>query len=126
MKANELRIGNFVIAVRCDKTEIEEKVMSVHYAGIVVTEFGWNEVKPIPINKEWLLKLGFEGNEHNKNYNLKDTIYVDLGNKEAPFCYIEVEGLDSINDFSVTHIIYVHQLQNLYFALTGEELNVKL
>jgi hypothetical protein len=56
---------------------------------------GW-EIHPIPITEDWLLNFGFEQNGH-----------------KLPI---------QLHQRGKTHIKYVHQLQNLYFALTGEEL----
>ena len=71
--------------------------------------------KPIPITEEWLLKFGFF--KHNNAYvlekpnenimNFKFSIWSD-------FTY-------NSSEFPV-ELKYVHQLQNLYFALTGNEL----
>jgi hypothetical protein len=76
--------------------------------------------KPIELTEEWLLKLGLEKIgiwtfSLNLVGNL-DLIYY-LGEKGWSI------GLKSYSDFS--NLKYVHQLQNLYFALTGEELIIK-
>lgn len=76
--------------------------------------------KPIELTEEWLLKFGFIPNKYKDEYTIcpygkntyvLDKEYTDKG--EWDFCYEEA--------YLVT-IKYVHQLQNLYFALTGEEL----
>ena len=74
--------------------------------------------KPIPITEEWLLKLGFF--KYNNAYvlekpnenimNFKFSIWSD-------FTY-------NSSEFPV-ELKYVHQLQNLYFALTGTHLKLK-
>mgnify|MGYP003463071804 FL=1 len=74
--------------------------------------------KPIPITEEWLLKFGFF--KHNNAYvlekpnenimNFKFSIWSD-------FTY-------NSSEFPV-ELKYVHQLQNLYFALTGTHLKLK-
>jgi len=67
---------------------------------------------PIPLTEEWLLKFGFD----NKCY---EVIYDNtLG------CYnfaVYNMGGDKVVCASPE---YVHQLQNLYFALSGEELTM--
>lgn len=71
--------------------------------------------KPIPLTEEWLLKFGFSEK---------------LGNWELPNFRFHInkpmnfDGFLFCEGYSVTtdKIQFVHQLQNLYFALTGEEL----
>jgi hypothetical protein len=69
--------------------------------------------EPIPLTEEWLLKFGFE--EWDKNAWQKG---FDLS----------IHKIDSIfwyNNNGINVLIkYVHQLQNLCFALTGEELTL--
>ena len=75
--------------------------------------------KPIPLTEEWLVKFGFkiEGKTWgNTNYS-KDFSGIWLQDRgELYKCTIS-------NGNKHIEIRYVHQLQNLYFALTGEELN---
>lgn len=83
----------------------------------------WNEyIKPIPLTEEWLLKFGFfvstRKNCYYKNWgtNGVELIVHDYHYKGG----FEYE-LGS-NKYKVVE--YIHQLQNLYFALTGEELTI--
>ena len=102
MKANELRTGNLIELQgkfrRLIMIDAMANVVDVSRVGLLCI----NEVKPIPLTEEWLLKFGFiwDGDIKILKGYLND--YVD-GNGEA-------------------RLKYVHQLQNLYFALTGEEL----
>ena len=122
MRANELRIGNLVaygvhpVPIKSIHTESVLK-KEVH----VYVELNENlnyycidvlEVKPIPLTEEWLLKFGFIKSSDNNYYKGdKFTIYNRFEN------FGLIGGLLSWKEFK-----YVHQLQNLYFALTGEEL----
>ena len=114
MKANELRIGNFVETKRGIS-----KVFVLTIDNVVETENKEYDVKPIPLTEEWLLKFGFEEYEFEDEifgYVLNDFGYVN----EFQFMiriFIDFEGI-----LIQKPIKYVHQLQNLYFALTGEEL----
>ena len=111
MKANELRIGNLVYLT--DKDKVWE-ILDGHE----IDECDDNPlVQPIPLTEEWLLKFGFEKTmswTYVKDLvgNLKLVYY--LGEKGWSI------GFKSYSDFP--NLKYVHQLQNLYFALTGEEL----
>jgi hypothetical protein len=133
MKAKELRIGNLVDVYRED----------VHYGTIVIesiTPYGVNErigtyyavfnkpmcdellVKPITLTEEWLLKFGFENpdNDYRWVYG-NDLIWVDL---DDGGCALD-RALIWLDVAFNLKIQYVHQLQNLYFALTNEELTIK-
>ena len=111
MKANELRIGNYYV-------DIDNKLSSI--SGYELHQFtikentdnlGVMEYQPIPLTEEWLLKFGFDRNILNANHN--DIIYYSENN-------IAIKGI--LGMVKPSQCIYVHQLQNLYFALTGEEL----
>ena len=74
--------------------------------------------KPIPITEEWLLKFGFVQSQD------IDTIF---GLKLNDFWYInEFQIRNNFNSILLDfELKYVHQLQNLYFALTGTHLKLK-
>jgi hypothetical protein len=138
MDAKELRLGNMVGVPRkvfgdglhprpevvvCVVVGITKDVIKASYSyaeRLLWRGFDFCEIEPIPLTEEHLLEAGFE------EYN-------------------EEEGEDGITDYyrkngiifsrrygtivdCVTHaqIQYLHQLQNLYFALTGEELRVEI
>ena len=76
------------------------------------------QFRPIRITSEWLLKLGFsKGVEFDHSYSYERLIQVSAYPDGAVYVFIRSESLD--------HIEYVHQLQNLYLALTGKEFNQK-
>ena len=114
MKATELRIGNYY-----NQFENTEKVSwsTLKTLEESTTEQLW--CKPIPLTEEWLLKFGFERTDLIDNSNddwtwlfyQKDSIYIDGSD-------LTIETATGI----VIKVEYVHQLQNLYFALTNEEL----
>jgi len=113
MKINELRIGNWVLArlVPYQIDEMEVKASGYGRIGLYHNyRIDKGEVRPIPLTEEWLLKLGFENNEliaaHNKFIWFKN--------------HIGISGMLGV--VKPVECKYVHQLQNLYFALTGEEL----
>ena len=71
-----------------------------------------SEYKPIPLTEEWLLKFGFDSMFSGAGYHKNG---VEIGNNHNGF-YILATSYQ---------IEFIHQLQNLYFALTGEELTIK-
>lgn len=91
-------------------------------------------IQPIPLTDEWLLKFGFSFNPDWCIYYLNVDINFRLRNDdplpdETNFKIQHVSDDDfylSIEGFTWGQPIrYAHQLQNLYFALTGEELTIK-
>ena len=89
-----------------------------------------NNIDPIPLTPEWLQKLGFEKRVLNGiRIGSYDTIdwdveyYIDniLLLKQLSQQYDRFQSANKPYRF----IQYVHQLQNLYFALTGTELTVR-
>jgi hypothetical protein len=127
MKAEELRFGNYLIEIDHNEEEELTKVFGVIMGVInpLVNEdynggaFGQKKYyqgckyKPIPLTEDWLLKLGFE--EMNLHLNWKKRNHQMILN-DGVF-RIWLNGYNK-------EIKYVHQLQNLYYALTGEELTI--
>ena len=110
MKANELRLGNYV----------NDRLGLIELGVNGRIEFS-DVYNPIPLTEEWLLKFGFEYSPDDENswYNLK------YGNFNFASDY-SVEFKQVFIYLNKTDIIcnYVHQLQNLYFALTNKELTL--
>jgi hypothetical protein len=117
MKASELRIGNIVRYGANNRVlDAELFLQLLKYT----TPFD-----PIPLTEEWLLKFGFDKvgialtSIAIAPLNLPCTF--NLPNTPFSFCQGKLILTTGTGDFCV-NIDYVHQLQNLYFALTGEEL----
>jgi len=108
MKAKELRIGNLYD---------ENGTISEVTPSVIQDVFDADRIwcKPIPLTEEWLLRFGFE-KKQNDWFRLND-----------------FEISPSFECFSFRSCVWVskytnpkvHQLQNLYFALTVEELTTK-
>lgn len=122
MKAEELRIGNFV-NLYGDDCRIQTVGMWVH-TDTTVDEAPVDAVKPIPLSEEWLVKFGFgKSDECERGYNTHKHFgfYYDWHFKQFK---LEVDDGANVVDIPM-QIHYVHQLQNLYFSLTSEELTLK-
>jgi hypothetical protein len=104
MKANELRVGNWY-----DDNKIPKQVTPNTIEEVWEAERLW--CQPIPITGEWLLKFGFE-KDNRANWRLKSGYHWI----EIYFYHVYINGQQ------VVLIDYVHQLQNIWFALTGKEL----
>lgn len=117
MKATELRIGNYV-ELRGETTTIWKVSKETIHAEPFDCPM-CDEIKPIPLTEEWLLKFGFE--KHLNYWMIPSKgffIGVTLNNEIYPM-------FDTDNPIPIKTLKYVHQLQNLYFALTGQELTIK-
>ena len=106
IKANELRIGNLYN----HNGEIREVTPST-IEEVWNSERSW--VKPIQLTEEWLLKFSFEHREFSFD---KGSFFLSKRKGKNEYLYQA-----HTNRFQVK---YVHQLQNLYFSLTGRELTV--
>ena len=127
MKQNEIRVGNWLIDPRAYDKELNKKfgVDDSPYFKVTARDIQFaEEYKPIPLTEEILLKCGWGKGEYYSEYidnvSLKQEV---LGyNVNAKMLYIETNA----DIIEINHIHYLHQLQNLYFALTGQELEVNL
>jgi hypothetical protein len=120
MKATELRIGNWVNVV--DKnyqvTQILERGVNCGLIGAM-----YDIVKPIPLTEEWLERFGFERYEEYDEGGFVDFRYVLHINGLDFVSFWNSEELTVVNQPQTgVDVEYVHSLQNLYFALTGQEL----
>jgi hypothetical protein len=116
IKANELRIGNFFYPdVDGDAyAQITAKDILELYSDPIDDYY-----KALPLTEEWLIKFGFEKVENG-------CLFKNIINYWNFFLWEKSDYIDLvINKSSIRlSIKYVHQLQNLYFSLTGEELEV--
>lgn len=143
MKPKELRIGNLLNYPKYyrdggDKIwNVRELSLDSPLIGLTdgryQTKVAFKELVPIPIIAELLIELGFEksGNDYaikiQKDDKLGNTDYwisVDLG-IDNQTNKIGVQILSQEGCYYTTKHQYVHELQNLYFAFTGEELTLK-
>lgn len=135
MKAEELRVGNYI----CKSESLYINIVTAisMFDGFRATPFKGcdiaqldTEFKPIPLTEEWLTKFGFTTIDDDIMVHLKKWIYPSYGET-----YLEVDGLSDIYivfkhpirqalPLVKNETLYVHQLQNLFFGLTGEELKL--
>ena len=128
MEAKELRIGNYY-----EWTEnVEEKDAFLQiddFHSLLAIGENFQYFKPIPLTEEWLLKFGFD-NRLLKKIGDSD-LYLQGDNADSLKeygVYLSTDigdGLCSEPNTFIEGFFYVHQLQNLYFALTQTELKIK-
>lgn len=130
MNANELMIDNWINW----KDEPIQVTMIGQYGiqskteeRIINAKFSTTDLKPIPLTPKILEKSGFENDNNigwnifNVHLNKRISLPFDKDN-EARIVMPFQNGVMTI----AKSIIYLHQLQNLIFALTGEELQINL
>jgi hypothetical protein len=132
MKANELRIGNLVkkgndlciVKGYYDNLFIVEDTEKIEFKSNV-----FDNLKPIPLTEEWLLKFDMELTD---GFSSSRKLYLNnYENDISKITYSPKEGLLRLSNghtkgtMLIPHIKYVNQLQNIYFALTGKELTFK-
>lgn len=117
IKANELRIGNLVNNVYT-VIGISDFDVTIQYKDDYASEVcqAFNEIIPIPLTDEWFLKLGFKKDDYGQ-YVRPEMFSGFQSNFNKPG-YFLMAG----DDKDEPKVEYVHQLQNLFFALTGKEL----
>jgi hypothetical protein len=112
----EVRVGNLV---NYDGKTFELHTINEELPCLNTIEFGigvveWKHLGPIELTEEILLKCGFgRSDEHEMSINEPIEMSIDYHFKR---CYL-FGGIDYIKDFK-----YLHQLQNLYWCLTNQEL----
>ena len=143
MNPTELRIGNYVSrdgevdVINGIWCEIGESGLDDFYiqAGNKL-DYPIDDIQPIPITEEWLKRIGFAlrfdfDKSHGIYYNKLREDTEDMltlrpyymggflwGHSENP----DEFPIEMGNPIGVEH---VHQLQNLYFALTGSDLKIQ-
>lgn len=146
MKASELRIGNWILPKMKEyKSEWKDVSLGpdipiqpepIQVFPHLITRMVFNEdtlkmYESIPLTEEWLSKFELEHVEVRGRW-IKDKFVIWKQRYLDPLSIFEenkfyLQMVDFHGDIFTLHleIKYVHQLQNLYFALTGEELTFK-
>jgi hypothetical protein len=123
MKVSELRLGNYIYhngevvpvvqierryktMYRLNDLDVDERIIEDHF-------------QPIPLTPEWLERCGWQLVDQGRGpyYWLEKQCWFHIHLPEDGTLYANFNN-------NAVHIKYLHQLQNLYFALTGEELTI--
>ena len=152
MESRELRIGNYVtedvlgisrvsdicqhvVMVEVNNLDIDNSIK------IKTFTLNYSSITPILLTEDWLLKFGFTKHKNRTTKEWEyfkalpfDLVYITIdlndGNKiivdgkEFP-CTPYVAFGHYGEGYKIHNSTKVHQLQNLYFALTGEDLIIK-
>ena len=129
---NELRLGNYILqklntrilTVKCTHQHFEllkngnaKDLFPVILKAEILEKCGFTENKKyalLPDAREFILVLPVIGNANNE-------IRAYIKNNKECFARVTLNNLPVSNNF-----YNLHQLQNIFFALTNEELNVTL
>jgi hypothetical protein len=132
MKANELRIGNYVRTYGQDVGH--RTIVGITPEGVNLLEqdekIDYNLIEPIPLTEDRLERFGLDRTngygwlKYGFNHGMV-WFFIDIEKKRFQGKRITVIAVYDDVELAICDIEYVHQLQNLYFALTGEELEIK-
>lgn len=107
MESKDLRIGNYVDwkVNKALKVEMLDGQCDVGgFDGVELCPI--SDWKPIPLTEEWAVKFGFESLLEMMVHFIEESMYS---------ISLRMNGIRRL---------YVHEAQNLYHALTGEELTI--
>lgn len=145
MKASELRIGNLInyrdegLNPNITPIFLGRDLMLQILDGRCNVDY---TIEPIPLTEEWLVKFGFRKERRKWENGLGESDYFICPREWYVISFFErIESGSEFRQFRIYYwdkwhnndkfldchqmantLLYVHQLQNLYFALTGEEL----
>lgn len=141
MKAKELTIGNWVKRnLPTDMTYA--KVLEIIHNGLLVQDkdgyvgCSMNFIEPIELTEEVLLKIGFKKNKYdwwkyfpdreNEISILMTENYTTIEYANLFHCPEDVTEVNYGSTLEFPRRIYLHQLQNAYYLLTGQEMEIEL
>lgn len=136
MNVKELRQGNLIFGLyeNEDCEEIYKTECSFlgfnpfdNYIFVDSKSIGFDEFvgfEPITLTEEWLLKLGFSLITETSAGIRYGYVVNGIFNSDMTFIFWKTTKEKGKFFRKDLELKYVHQLQNLYFALTGEELTL--
>lgn len=123
MNPKEFRIGNYLTTILSNLLRVtmmtDDTIFADDESGSSYDNYA-HSLTPIPLTEEW-----------DSKFNFKKTGYqlVCIENNKYAFemTVEEMGGFSGRRKYfvPVTIVEYVHQVQNLYFDLTGKELEIK-
>jgi len=133
MRVEELRVGNLVAleAIGHEDEIVDWSVMDYEFYQ------GNDNIKPIPLTEEILLDCGFDADYNEEEMSKQFFLFIDSYHLMLESYISDIDGLsfdDSKLCLLMSHpetdqlgvtIYHVHQLQNLFHSLTGQELEFK-
>jgi hypothetical protein len=142
MEAKNLRIGNYVTWIdEDDPSNAVLTLVGIYLNDAIWVEWTWEDgsndntdcdletIKGIPITEEWLNKFGFDDAEYKKGYTgveFRTNVILDFVLTKPKFMgeWQDYYAFD-LGQNRFVPMKYVHELQNLFFAVTSTELELK-
>lgn len=135
IQANEIRIGNYIADIWTPNglfkvTELRKD--KIFYGNCFKAKY--DDIRPIPLTEEILLKAGFEKESEDDKYGrvflIPNTKYiirvVNYGNPQKVDFGYSLEISDNKDWCGIKRIYFLHDLQNTIFALTGEDIKIEV
>ena len=110
MNSFQFRTGNFFLSTSVQQIDHSHLALLHKSNGDAI-----DEIKPVPITEDWLITFGF-------------TKVKSSWRSPNPSFSLEIFGRGKLflyTQANTTEVFWVHQLQNHYFQICGEELTVK-
>jgi hypothetical protein len=116
MKASELRIGNII---KDDRKAKEWRFASHRIISDLASNPNIELYHPVELSVDWLDKFGFDHSfgEWHKTFDIDGEKYSLYKRLKEGWVFEDIQ--------LPVQPQYVHQLQNLYWCLCGEELTIK-
>ena len=127
MKATELRIGNIVRLKIAGDGVFPDEIRPIKASEFYALSEHPDWANPINLTEEWLLKFKF------RKLKLNDSYWFEKSHKNIRFITNDINAVKGeaystklkhvfVDMEAEIRVRYVHQLQNLFFSLTGKEL----
>ena len=134
MEPTELRKGNCILNKDNEPDivggiwyELSDNIDEWDYyiqCGLNHLDYPISDIKPIPLTDEWLKNFGFEKREKYVGHGINDLLYEWSLNGYTFSEDVYGKWFLCGYNWNTERMSYVHQLQNIYFALSGEELSL--
>lgn len=125
MEVKELRIGNMILWKGIEVKKVDAAIIARAESDPEGFNMNYN---PITLTDEWLNKFGFQLDQYVEIESLIDEVgewdvhlELEYGERGTVIC-ISSDNLNESMNVPLNHVKYVHQFQNLFFALKGKEL----
>ena len=126
MKATNLRIGNYI---KLMLNHEDYETIQVTSDELVMVDKKQADYEPFLLTEDWLLNNGFFVENFDYSIPISDckVVWLTLIPQDEEctaysVCVTQTDEGELDQNVFLSDISYVHQVQNLYFALTGNEL----
>jgi len=124
IQANELRIGNIIYLDGYEEiTEITTEGVKTNFTDSHFVDF--DSIYPIPLTPEILEKCGFIKSDNSQDlywYLNQDGFEISIQECGDGYALFNYDGYSGQHSTIGTPFLYLHNLQNLFFALNSKEL----